>query len=164
MDRPAFSQLRSTLKAASIRSLPSCKGMTDVLASSRYSNTYFKNYSVVHCQAWMKWYLVNFHIEYGEYITIHFPIVAQIKRNWGTGKYEQVQFIWINCHKIPFTIMKSPLKFAALSTLNPCLSVGSSNQVLSGSTSLIPVAAQTSLKASFSKFLWAYGQLARIIS
>ena len=33
------------------------------------------------------------------------------------------------------------------------LSVGSSNQALSGSTSLIPVAAQTSLKASFSKFL-----------
>ena len=53
MGRPAFSQLRSTLKAASIRSLPSCKGMTDVasIASSRYSNTYFKNYSVVHCQA-----------------------------------------------------------------------------------------------------------------
>ena len=46
MGRPAFSQLRSTLKAASIRSLPSCKGMTDVLAPSRYSNTYFKNYSV----------------------------------------------------------------------------------------------------------------------
>ena len=110
MGRPAFSQLRSTLKAASIRSLPSCKGMTDVLASSRYSNTYFKNYSVVHCQAWMKWYLVNFHIEYGEYMAIHFPIVAQIKRNWGTGKYEQEQFIWINFHQNPFTIVKSPLK------------------------------------------------------
>ena len=78
--------------------------------------------------------------------------------------YEQVQFIWIDCHQIPFTIMKSPLKFASLSTLNPCLSVGSSNQALSSSTSLILVAAQTSLKASFSKFLWAYGQLARIIS
>ena len=51
MGRPAFSQLRSTLKAASIRSLPACKGMTDVLASFHYSNTYFKNYSVVHCQA-----------------------------------------------------------------------------------------------------------------
>ena len=103
-------------------------------------------------------------IEYGEYITIHFPIAAQIKRNWGTDKYDQVQFIWINCHQIPFTIMKSPLKFASLSTLNPCLSVSSSNQALSGSTSLIPVAAKTSLKASFSKFLWVYGQLARIIS
>ena len=164
MGRPAFSQLRSTLKAASIRSLPSCKGMTDVLASSRYSNTYFKNYSVVHCQAWMKWYLVNFQMEYGDYMAIHFPIVAQIKRKWGTGKYERVQFIWINCHQILFTTMKSPLKFAALSTLNPCLSVESSNQALSGSTSLIPVAVRISLRASFLKFLWAYGQLARIIS
>ena len=60
MGRPAFSQLRSTLKAASIRSLPACKGMTDVLASTHYSNTYFKNYSVVHCQAWMKWYFGQF--------------------------------------------------------------------------------------------------------
>ena len=49
--RPAYSQLRSPLKAASIRSLPACKGMTDVLASIHYSNTYFKNYSDVHCQA-----------------------------------------------------------------------------------------------------------------
>ena len=49
------------------------------------------------------------------------PIVTQIKRNRGTGKCEQVQFISINCHQIPFTIMKSPLKFASISTLNPCL-------------------------------------------
>ena len=99
MDGPAFSQLRSTLKAASIRSLPAWKGMTDVLASTHYSNTYFKNYSVVHCQAWMKWYLLNFQMEYGDYMAIHF----------------QVQFIWINCHRIPLTIMKSPLKFGSLS-------------------------------------------------
>ena len=50
MGRLAFSQLRSTPKAASIRSLPACKGMTDVLASTHYSNTYFKNY-YYHCQA-----------------------------------------------------------------------------------------------------------------
>ena len=50
MDRPAFSQLRSTPKAASIRSLPACKGMTDFLASTHYSSTYFKNY-YYHCQA-----------------------------------------------------------------------------------------------------------------
>ena len=49
--RPAYSQLRSPPKAASIRSLPACKGMTDVLASTHYSNTYFKNYSDVRCQA-----------------------------------------------------------------------------------------------------------------
>ena len=49
MGRPAFSQLRSTPKTASIRSLPACKGMTDV-ASTHYSNTYFKNY-YYHCQA-----------------------------------------------------------------------------------------------------------------
>ena len=52
--RPAYSQLRSPLKAASIRSLPARKGMTDVLASTHYSNTCFKNYSDVHCQAWRK--------------------------------------------------------------------------------------------------------------
>ena len=52
--RPANSQLRSPLKAASIRSLPACEGMTDVLSSTHYSNTYFKNYSDVHCQAWRK--------------------------------------------------------------------------------------------------------------
>ena len=49
--RSAYSQLRSPLKAASLRSLAACEGMTDVLASTHYSNTYFKNYSVVHCQA-----------------------------------------------------------------------------------------------------------------
>ena len=51
MGRPAYSQLRSTLKAACICSLPAGKVMTDVLASTHYSNNYFKNYSVVHCQA-----------------------------------------------------------------------------------------------------------------
>ena len=117
--RSAYSQLRSPLKAASLPSLPACEGMTDVLASTHYSNTYFKNYSVVHCQAWRKWYLVNFQMEYREYMAIHFPIVAQIKRNRGTGNYEWVQFIWINCHQNPFTILKSPLKFTSLSTLSP---------------------------------------------
>ena len=117
--RPAYSQLRSPLKAASIRSLPACEGMTDVLASTHYSNTYFKNYSIVHCQAWRKWYLVNFQMEYREYMAIHFPIVAQIKRNRGTGNYEWMQFIWINYHQNPFTILKCPLKFTSLSTLSP---------------------------------------------
>ena len=52
--RPAYSQLRSSLKAASIHSLPACEGMTDVLASTHYSITYLKNYSGFHCQAWRK--------------------------------------------------------------------------------------------------------------
>ena len=110
----------STLKAASIRSLPAWKGMTDVLAStpSLFQYLFQESFS---CQAWMKWYLINLQMEYGEYMAIHFPIVAQIKRNWGTGKYDQVQFTWINCHRILLTIMKSPLKFASLSTLNPCV-------------------------------------------